>query len=197
QLLNSSLIARSLELSTTAINHYLDILEGALMIIRLPPFFINIKKRLVKRPKIYIRDTGLLHRLAGLRKESELENWLHRGSSFEGLVVEELCSLARIQLTSPKFFFYRTHAGAEVDLLIQDGKTVLPIEVKHGIEVTHHDTAGLQQCMEDLDIKKGWIVTRGDRVINLGKGIAAVPWEWIVAGRITPWDESINPYRKR
>ena len=69
----------------TAINRYLGILEGALMIRRPQPYFNNIKKRMVKRPKVYIRDTGILHRPAGFRNEADLETWVNRGSSFKGL----------------------------------------------------------------------------------------------------------------
>ncbi len=141
QILNVSTIARSLELSTTAVNNYLDILEGALMIHRLPPYYANVKKRLVKRPKLYIRDTGILHRLAGLRSESDLETWIGRGSSFEGLVVEEMMNLASLKLESPRFYYWRTSAGAEVDLLVEAGRRLIPIEVKHGTTVSQYDLA--------------------------------------------------------
>jgi predicted AAA+ superfamily ATPase len=104
QLLNVSMLAKSLELSPTAISNYLDILEGVLLIRRLQPYYVNIRKRLVKSPKVYIRDSGILHRLAGLTHESSLETWPNRGNSFEGLVIEELTNAASNSLAGPRFF---------------------------------------------------------------------------------------------
>ncbi len=186
-LMNVSALAESMEISTTAVDHYLDILEGSLMIQRLPPFFANVKKRLVKRPKLYIRDSGILHWLAGLRRGEDHETWIGKGASFEGLVAGELMDRARLELSTPRFSFYRTQAGAEVDLLVEDGKIVYPIEIKHGTSVGPHDTLGLRHCMADLGIEKGYIVTRGDEVRRLGNGITCLPWEEIVKGAISPW----------
>jgi hypothetical protein len=182
QLLNTSTLARSLELSTTAITNYLDVLEGALLIRRLQPFFANIGKRLVKRPKVYVRDTGMLHRLAGLRSSEELELWPGRGNSFEGLVVEELIAQASVKLTAPRFFYYRTQAGAEVDLLIQEGQRITPIEIKLGIDVSPYDIVGLKHCLQDLGLERGFVVTRGREARSLGPGIETLPWEALVSG---------------
>ena len=77
-----------------------------------------------------LRDTGLLHFLAGLRKPADLDVWPKRGNSFEGLVIDELMALASQQLVRPQFYFWRTQAGAEVDLLVVAGKKILPIEIK-------------------------------------------------------------------
>ena len=187
QLLNVSTLAKSLELSPTAINNYLDILEGALLIRRLQPFFANLRKRLVKSPKIYIRDSGLLHRLAGLSDAASLEKWAHRGNSFEGLVIEELITAATLDFNAPRFYFYRTQAGAEVDLLIQNGQDIWPIEVKLGIDVSQYDTAGLRSCMQDLEIEHGFIVTRGENGRELGRGIRSLSWERICLGESYPW----------
>ena len=182
QLLNSSSLARSMELSTSAITNYLDILEGALLVRRLPPYFANVGKRLVRRPKLYVRDTGMLHRLAGLNDPSALELWPGRGGSFESLVVEELITQAANRLTAPRFYFYRTQAGAEVDLLIQDGPSLLPIEIKLGIDVGPRDTVGLRNCMSDLGLRRGFIVTRAAEARSLGHGITTLPWQQVAAG---------------
>ena len=187
QLLNVSMLARSLEVSTSAISNYLDILEGALLIRRLQPYHANVKKRLVKSPKLYVRDSGILHRLAGLSGEADLELWAHRGPSFEGLVSEELISAAENELVSPEFFFYRTQAGAEVDLLIRSGHRIWPVEVKLGIDIRHYDTAGLRSCMQDLALDRGFVITRGTEPRALGRGIHALPLEQIVSGAGYPW----------
>jgi predicted AAA+ superfamily ATPase len=191
QLLNVSMLAKSLELSPTAISNYLDILEGVLLIRRLQPYYVNIRKRLVKSPKVYIRDSGLLHRLAGLNDEKSLEIWPNRGNSFEGLVIEELISAASNSLTGPRFFFYRTQAGAEVDLLIQVGQHIWPIEIKLGIDVRQYDTAGLRHCMEDLNLNRGFIITRGENSRSLGRAIYTLPWEKIAKGKYYPWSDPI------
>ena len=188
QILDVSSLARSLELSTTAINRYLDILEGALMIQRIQPYFANIKKRLVKRPKVYFRDTGILHRLAGLRTEPDLETWIGRGSSFEGLVVEEIKNLACSAIETPRFYFWRTGAGAEVDLLIDVGSRLIPIEIKLGTAVSRHNLAGLRQCMKDLGLDKGYIITRSEREEALGQGIRSIPWTDVLNKHKLPWE---------
>jgi predicted AAA+ superfamily ATPase len=187
RLLNVSDLAHSMEVSIPAAGRYLDILEGAFMIRRLPPFFANIGKRLVKRPKLYVRDTGLLHWLAGLRRRGDLDAWSGKGASFESLVASEVMARAEEELSEPRFAFYRTHAGAEVDLLVEDGRRIIPVEIKHGASVGQYDTAGLRSCMKDLGVPAGWIVTRGDTVRAIGNGITAVPWEGVVDRSISFW----------
>ncbi|MBN1835944.1 MAG: ATP-binding protein [Spirochaetales bacterium] len=187
QLLNVSTLARSLELSTTAITNYLDILEGALLIRRLQPYFANIGKRLVKRPKLYVRDSGILHRLAGLDAPETLEVWPGRGNSFEGLVVEELIAQASVKLAAPRFFYYRTQAGAEVDLLIQEGRRIIAVEIKLGIDVRPYDIGGLRHCLQDLGLKRGFVVTRGREIRSLGHGIETLPWESVVSTDTGLW----------
>lgn len=189
QLLNVSMLAKSLELSPTAISNYLDILEGVLLIRRLRPYHVNIRKRLVKSAKVYIRDSGILHRLAGLADESSLETWPNRGNSFEGLVLEELISAATNSMTGARFTFYRTQAGAEVDLLVHSGRRIWPIEIKLGIDVRHYDTVSLRHCMEDLKLERGFIITRGESIRSLGRGIYTLPWEKIAIGKLYPWSD--------
>lgn len=183
-LLNVSDLARSLGVSSHTVSGDLDVLEGAFMIRRLQPFFANVQKRLTKSPKLYVRDTGLLHHLAGLRRPSDLATWPKRGSSFEGLVVEELIALARTRLTGPEAYFWRTQAGAEVDLLLVEGRKVLPIEVKLGSSVDRHGLAGLKQCMSDLGLRRGLVVTTGRERRQLTPGIELVPWEDVVSGTV-------------
>ena len=183
-LLNVSDLARSLAVSVHTVNGYLDVLESTFMIRRLRPYFVNIQKRLTKGPKIYVRDTGLLHFLAGLREHRDLDTWSRRGSSFEGLVIEELASLASDRLVRPEVFFWRTQAGAEVDLLIKNGRHILPIEIKLGAAVDQYAVAGLRQCMKDLGLKRGWVVCSAREPRTIGRGIDVVPWENIARGKV-------------
>jgi predicted AAA+ superfamily ATPase len=175
-LLNVSDLARSIGVSSHTIQGDLDVLEATFMIRRLQPFFANIQKRLTKSPKLYVRDTGVLHLLAGLRAPGELETWPKRGSSFEGLVIEEIIALASIRLRRPEFYFWRTQAGAEVDLLIVQGGVVVPIEIKLGASVDRHAVVGLRQCMSDLGARRGFVVYGGTERTSLGKDIELVPF---------------------
>ena len=184
QLLNVSDLARSLGVSSHTVSADLDVFEGAFMIRRLQPYHANVQKRLTKSAKLYVRDTGLLHFLAGLREPGELTTWHKRGSSFEGLVIEELAAMAGQQLVRPELFFWRTQAGAEVDLLIRDGRRVLPVEIKLGAAVDHHGIAGLRQCMKDLGLKRGWVITSGNERRKLAPGIDLVPWKEVAAGGV-------------
>lgn len=181
-LLNVSDLARSLTVSVHTVNHYLDVLEGAFLIRRLPPLHANIQKRLTKRPKLYVRDTGLLHFLAGLRHPAELETWPRRGHSFEGLVIEEVAALAAERATRPEITFWRTQAGAEVDLVIRDGRRLVPIEIKLGAAVDQYTIVGLRQFMQDLGVARGWVVASTTDRRRISPNIEIVPWQEVAAG---------------
>jgi hypothetical protein len=183
-LLNVADLARSLSVSAHTVNASLDVLESTFMIRRLRPYFTNIQKRITKSPKIYVRDTGLLHALAGLRDPDDLTTWARRGASFEGLVIEELVAQAAHQVARPEYFFWRTQAGAEVDLLITSGRRMLPIEIKLGATVDQYSLAGLRQCMKDLSLKRGWVVCGAHERRMLGSGIEVVPWQDVAVGRV-------------
>jgi len=183
-LLNVSDLARSLSVTSRTVDGYLDVLEATFMARRLPPFFANVQKRLTKAPKVYLRDSGLLHFLAGLRAPLDLETWPRRGASFEGLVIEEIAALAGERLVRPQLFFWRTSAGAEVDLLLVDGRRILPIEIKLGAAVDHYALAGLRSCMKDLGLKRGWVVCTAPQPVAAGRGIEIVPWRDLVEGKV-------------
>jgi predicted AAA+ superfamily ATPase len=183
-LLHVSDLARSLGVSSHTVASDLDVLQATFMIRRLPPYHANVQKRLTKSPKLYVRDTGLLHFLAGLRHPAELETWPRRGSSFEGLVIEELAAWAAERMVRPGIFFWRTQAGAEVDLLIVDGRRIIPIEVKLGAGVDPRSLAGLRQCMADLSLRRGFVVTTGTERRSLGRAIELLPWQAIARGEV-------------
>jgi predicted AAA+ superfamily ATPase len=143
-----------------------------------------VQKRLTKSPKLYVRDTGLLHFLAGLRRPQDLTTWNKRGASFESLVIEELAALAARRLVRPELFFWRTQAGAEVDLLITEGRRILPVEIKLGAAVDHYAIAGLRQCMKDLKISRGWVITTAKERRRLSAGIEIIPWADVASGQL-------------
>jgi hypothetical protein len=183
-LINVSDLARSLAVSSHTVANDLDILEGAYMIRRLQPFHANVQKRLTKSPKIYVRDTGLLHFLAGLRRPQELTTWNKRGASFESLVIEELAALAARQLVRPEIFFWRTQTGSEVDLLIVEGRRILPVEIKLGAAIDRYAVAGLRQCMKDLGLSRGWVITTARERQRLSAGIELITWNDLASGRV-------------
>jgi predicted AAA+ superfamily ATPase len=183
-LLNVSDLARSLGVRPLTVSNDLDVLEAAFMIRRLSPYFANVQKRLTKSPKIYLRDSGLLHQLAGLRKTAELTTWSRRGASFEGLVIEELIRRTLTTGSHSQPFFWRTAAGAEVDLLLVDGRKIVPIEIKLGSEVRPQSLASLRQCMADLGLRRGYVVTTGSEYRKLGHGVELIPWSLLESGEI-------------
>jgi predicted AAA+ superfamily ATPase len=183
-LLNVSDLARSLSVSFHTVASDLDVLEQTFMLRRLQPYHANVQKRLTKSPKLYLRDSGLLHFLAGLREPGELRTWPRRGASFEGLVIEELLSWASDNLVRPEAFFWRTQAGAEVDLLLAHGRRLVPVEIKLGAAVDSRALAGLRQCMSDLSLKRGFVVYTGEERRSLGRSIELLPWGAIASGHV-------------
>jgi uncharacterized protein len=127
-LLNMSQLANSLDVSQPTVGRYLDLLEGSFLIRRLPPYFENFGKRLVKSPKIFVRDTGLLHRLLGVADEDALRGHPQIGPSWEGYVMEQIIATAE---AGSQFYFYRTSHGAEIDLFwITDAGKRVGCEIK-------------------------------------------------------------------
>jgi len=129
QILNYSDISRSLGVDLNTLKRYLDFFEYSFIIRRLQPFFINISKRLVKSPKFYFRDSGILHGLSGIGNMEELESYLFKGNSWEGFVIQNVIGNLKPEI-SP--YFYRTQDGSELDLVLVKGNVpVLGIEIKY------------------------------------------------------------------
>jgi predicted AAA+ superfamily ATPase len=99
-------------------------------------------------------------------------------------VIEELVAWSQDHLSRPEAFFWRTHAGAEVDLLLAHGRRLVPIEVKLGVAVGPREVAGLRQCMTDLGLRRGFVVYGGDEPRRLGGGIELLPWAAVARGEI-------------
>lgn len=154
-LFNAESFARSLGVSAPTVNRYLDFLEGGYLIRRLQPWFINAKKRLVKSPKIYIRDTGILHRLLNISAYNDLFGHPAIGASWEVYVIEQIYQLKTKQT---ELFFYRTQTGAECDLVLVQGITPLAcIEIKLSNAPTV--SKGFINCTQDLKPKYKYIIT--------------------------------------
>lgn len=173
-LFNASDLGRSLGVSYHTIASYLDLIEGHFLIRRLSPYFANIKKRIVKSPKVYIRDSGVLHYLLGISSERSLLESPKRGSSWEGFMIEQIIAREMLQSTGSLFYFYRTHAGAEIDLIIDRGTERIGYEFKCSVSVSKRDWTNLQTGIDDGVIHKGFVVYMGERDFPVAEPIRVV-----------------------
>jgi predicted AAA+ superfamily ATPase len=169
QVLNASEIGRSLGDSHTVIRRRLDVLTGAFMVRQLQPWFENAGKRVVKSPKVYIRDSGLLHTLLGITEFAALESHPKLGASWEGFVIEQLLSL----LGDRNTYFWATHGGAELDLFfLKDGR-------RYGAEVKYADapamTRSMHVALEDLGLEHLWVVYPGKDAYELDQRVSVLP----------------------
>ena len=152
---NASNFARSLGVSSPTITRYLHFLEEAFLVNRLMPFYYNTKKRLVKSPKVYIRDSGVLHCLTNALDPSVLPVHIIVGSSWEGYVVEQVKQLLGRKL---EMYYYRTHHGTECDIVLVKGlKPLASIEIKYSS--TPKITKGFTLAINDLGTKANFIIT--------------------------------------
>src|SRR3972149_4869458 len=177
QLWNASKIASGLGLSAPTVRHYLDILEETFIVRQLQPYHFNIKKRLIKSPKVYIRDSGLLHALLKIRTMNDLQEHPTLGSSWEGFIIEQLIGSLPADWET---YFYRTSAGAEIDLLIiNDRSERIAVEVKFSL--SPKVTKGFWVAMQDLSCQKGFVVYPGEEKYPIGEKVIALPVRDIVA----------------
>ena len=166
---NAAQFARSLGASEGTARHYLDILSGAFMVRILPPWFENLGKRQVKAPKIYIRDSGILHALLQLSTLADLQSHPKIGASWEGFAVEQIIGL----LDTRDAYYWATHGGAELDLLVR-------VAGKHyGFEFKYADAPGASRSMhiavQDLSLAHLWVVYPGRHEYALDQKISVIP----------------------
>lgn len=160
-LLNVAALAGALGVGHARVARLLDVLEQTFLLRRLPPFFRNVGKRLTKSPKAYLRDTGLLHHLLNIGSPDELDAHPVRGASWETFVLEDLLRRERLARPFSQPFFWRTAAGAEVDLLFQRGDAVAAVEMKAGVG-TARQARHLADALADVGATAGWIVDQGE-----------------------------------
>ena len=169
--LNTSALANSMDLTHPTINKYLELLEGSFLIRRLPPYFKNIGKRLTKSPKLYIRDSGLLHYLLRVFSLEQLRGNPAIGASWEGYVIEQIMREAP---EFSDFYYYRTQNGAEVDLLMvtPNGKMVC-IEIK--FSAAPSISKGFYQSVEDLNPNFKYVITPSGECFDRADGLRICP----------------------
>ena len=167
---NSAEIGRSLGMTDKTMLHYLQVLEQTFMVRLLQPWFENAGKRLVKNPKFYVRDAGLFHALLGVKTGVELDRHPKLGASWEGFALEEVLKATGNDRNA---FFWGTHGGAELDLLIRDGEKRLGFEFKFAQAPAV--TKSMHSAMADLHLKRLLVVHPGDRAYSLAPKIEAIP----------------------
>jgi len=169
---NASQIGKSLGLSYHTVNSYLDYLEGAFLIRRLPPFHANIRKRLIKRPKVYWRDTGILHSFFNVVSQNGLLDQPWVGASWEGFVIEQI--LGALTVTGCFFdaYFLRTSDQHEIDLLIQFGSVIWAIEIKLTTQPSPTDMRKLNKVADLIGADKRFLVSQHKEFIDAGAQIS-------------------------
>jgi predicted AAA+ superfamily ATPase len=170
QIWNASEFGRSFGVADTTVRNYLDLLTSALVIRQLPPWYENISKRQVKSPKVYISDSGLVHTLLNINKMSDLENHPKLGTTWEGFVMDQV--IRHIGARKEECYFWATHAGAELDLLVVRGKDRLGFEIKR--TSTPKITPSMRTALTDLNLKSIDIIHAGDYTFKLSNKIRAV-----------------------
>ena len=174
QVWNGAEFARAMGVSEPTVKRYLDILTGTFMVRQLQPWFENLKKRQVKAPKIYIRDSGILHSLLSLPGNSVLTH-VKVGASWEGFVIEQILQ----KIETRDCYYWRTHTGAELDLFVmKDGKRI-------GFEVKYSDvpkiTKSMYSVIEDLKLDKLYVINTGSRTLQMEDNITFLPANQIIS----------------
>lgn len=176
QIWNASEFARSFGVSDTTVARYLDVLVGTFMVRRLPPWSANVKKRQVKAPKLFLRDSGMLHALLELGSRRDVEGHPKLGASWEGFLLEEL--VKHLGAEPEQCYFWATHGGAELDLLVVHGRRRLGFEFKRTSAPTV--TRSMRSAMADLELSNLDVVHAGKDTFALARDVRAV-----AAGRLT------------
>ena len=170
QVWNSSEFARSFGVADTTIRGYLDRLTSALVVRQLLPWHENISKRQIKSPKVYIADSGLLHSLLNIRSISDLESHPKAGASWEGFLLDQI--IRHLHADREECFFWATHGGAELDLLVVRGSLRLGFEFKR--TSAPHITPSMRQSMKDLGLHRLDVIHAGSQTFPISENVRAV-----------------------
>lgn len=181
-LLNASALGGSLGVSHHTLLRHLDVLEAIHLVRRLPPYFRNIGKRLTKSPKVYLRDSGLLHHLLNIGSHEELNNHPSRGASWEGFVIEDVVRREKLARPAPQAFYWRTAVGGEIDLVLDRGHERVAIECKAGRGDNAQAVRHLRDAMIDVDATRAWFVDQAPGIEPVGARIARAGFEEVVQG---------------
>jgi predicted AAA+ superfamily ATPase len=169
QIWNAAELARALAVNESTVRRYLDLMTGVFMIRQLPPWFENLGKRQVKAPKVYVRDSGLLHALLGIANQRDLEHHPKVGASWEGYAVEEVLKA----LQPDEAYYWATHNGAEIDLVLFKKSRRIGVECKRADAPTL--TRSMHIALTDLRLNRIFVVYPGEKRYTLAKRVEVVP----------------------
>jgi predicted AAA+ superfamily ATPase len=181
-LANASQLGAALGVSFQTVQRHLAVLERIFLLRRLPPYFRNVGKRLVKAPKLYLRDTGLLHHLLNIRSHDNLDSHPVRGASWETFVLEDVLRREALAHPGSQAYFWRTAAGAEVDLLLERGNSRIALEVKTAFGGSGRQVRVMREALADIGAERGWIVDQGRGIERLDRAIARGGFQDLIAG---------------
>jgi len=174
---NGAAMGRSLGLDAKTVSRYVDFLEGAYLIRRLPPYHANLKKRMVKAPKIYWRDSGLAHALLGVGAERQLLEQPWVGASFECHVIEQIIGQVQALGYRAQYYFLRTHDGHEIDFVLEVGGSRWAVECKLSTQPDQRDLARLTLLADAIGAKYRILLSRSSKIIESSAGIVCdLPW---------------------
>jgi len=179
---NASQFGAALGVSYHAVQRYIDALEQTFLVRRLRPYFRNVGKRLVKAPRLYLRDTGLLHHLLNISTLDELDQHPVRGASWETFVIEDVLRREAVAHSGSQAWFWRTAAGGEVDLVIERAGRRVAVEVKTARGGSARAVRGLREALPDLDAYRAWIVDQAPGIERLAENIARGGFEDLLEG---------------
>ena len=174
QIWNAAELARALAINESTVRRYLDLMTGVFMVRQVPPWFENLGKRQVKAPKVYVRDSGLLHALLGLSSARELEHHPKVGASWEGYAVEEVLKALR----PDEAYYWATYQGAELDLLLFKRGRRIGIECKRGDAPSL--TPSMRIALDDLKLDELRLVYPGEKSYRLSRNVEVVPLTQLV-----------------
>ena len=180
QQLNQSVLGGALGVSHTTIRSYLDLLAETFMIRLLPPLLPNLKKRLIKSPRVYLRDSGILHTLLDIETEDDLLGHPVRGSSWEGMVIENILG----EFRDWRGYFYRSAAGTEINLVLEKGRIRIAVECK--LSTAPEVGKGFWSALKDLEIEEAYIVAPVKASFPIGQGV-----------KVTSLSEFIKDFHQR
>jgi hypothetical protein len=176
-IINYSDVARTLGVSQPTARDYFEIAHGTFIWRRLPPFERNVTKRVVKHPRGYMRDTGLLHHLLRVTQRDDLLSHPRGGASWEGMVIEEVIRGLNARGASFESYYYRTGAGAEVDLVLDGEFGLVPIEIKHGTGTgNYHELRGIEGFVRERRCRLGILINNAERPSLYNERIVVVPF---------------------
>ena len=171
QIFNASEIGRSMSVSDNTARRYLDVLSGTFLVRQIQPWYYNTKKRLVKRPKLYFRDSGILHSLLAIENYHDVVTSPKLGASWEGFALQQV--IEHLNLREEEVFYWAVHTGAELDLVfLRKGKL-------WGVELKYSEapklTKSMKSAIEELSLEHLWVVYPGDTSYSLSSNASAVP----------------------